>query len=101
AGKAIRLEQQKAQAEIDMRIAAHNAEIRLLQSALSAEYALQQQFWNASLALARRTVEQISQQRVSTPPQNVLIPNAVYIPPPTLSSGSSGGGGAGGRSFAL
>lgn len=31
----------------------------------------------------------------------MLIPNAVYIPPPTLSSGSSGGGGAGGRSFAL
>lgn len=60
AQRAITLEVQKAQAEIALRGQAYNAELQQLQSALFAQYGLQNQFWAATYNLAARTVASIS-----------------------------------------
>lgn len=60
AQRAISLEVQKAQAEIALRGQAYNAELQQLQSALFAQYGLQNQFWTATYNLAARTVASIS-----------------------------------------
>lgn len=60
AQRAITLEVQKAQAEITLRGQAYNAELQQLQSALFAQYGLQNQFWAATYNLAARTVASIS-----------------------------------------
>lgn len=77
AEKAIRLERSKAEAEISLKIQAYNVEIQALQNNLFGQFALQQQFWAASIALAQRAVNQIMTQDVTTPQRQYIVPQVV------------------------
>jgi ketosteroid isomerase-like protein len=92
AQKAIDQEYAKARAEVDLKRQAASAELEGLRSSLFAQYGLNNQYWNAAIALAARAVSAISQQQVQ-PPRQIIVPDYTYSYANGGSSGSVTGSG--------
>lgn len=89
AQRAISLEVQKAQAEITLRGQAYNAELQQLQSALFAQYGLQNQFWAATYNLAARAVASVTGIQVQSARTTQLA--NLYTQQPNIKKYASGG----------